>query len=288
MRNDYLWSLDREYLFHHGIKGQKWGVRNGPPYPIEDRTMKAGTRLNSVEMVDTKLVKYKKKNLFRKKDIREYANDYESYDRRNKGRWLYTYNSDDEWDKKVYTGPFAEFKINNDSSDTLTMPVNSAYELTKDITLANSSERYKAFKSLYSKNADVAEDLKHLQQVNKKKIARGRATDSDMALDKINLDKSKHTEIEMQQMYIAFNRLMEHSQNFASTRAYTKMMQEKYDGMVDDNNVNIYNEAHDPVIIFDRNALRRVSSEELTPDTIASNAKAVKDALTKKGKTMLL
>ena len=24
------------YLQHHGIKGQKWGVRNGPPYPIDD------------------------------------------------------------------------------------------------------------------------------------------------------------------------------------------------------------------------------------------------------------
>ncbi len=23
------------YLCHHGIKGQKWGVKNGPPYPIE-------------------------------------------------------------------------------------------------------------------------------------------------------------------------------------------------------------------------------------------------------------
>lgn len=21
-------------LYHHGIKGQKWGVRNGPPYPL--------------------------------------------------------------------------------------------------------------------------------------------------------------------------------------------------------------------------------------------------------------
>lgn len=24
-------------LYHHGIEGQKWGVRNGPPYPL-DRT----------------------------------------------------------------------------------------------------------------------------------------------------------------------------------------------------------------------------------------------------------
>lgn len=25
----------RDYLAHHGIKGQRWGKRNGPPYPLE-------------------------------------------------------------------------------------------------------------------------------------------------------------------------------------------------------------------------------------------------------------
>lgn len=24
-------------LYHHGIKGQRWGVQNGPPYPIDKR-----------------------------------------------------------------------------------------------------------------------------------------------------------------------------------------------------------------------------------------------------------
>lgn len=24
-------------LCHHGIKGQKWGVRNGPPYPLDEK-----------------------------------------------------------------------------------------------------------------------------------------------------------------------------------------------------------------------------------------------------------
>lgn len=23
------------FLYHHGIKGQKWGVKNGPPYPVD-------------------------------------------------------------------------------------------------------------------------------------------------------------------------------------------------------------------------------------------------------------
>lgn len=29
-----------EYLAHHGILGQKWGVKHGPPYPLDDKTSK--------------------------------------------------------------------------------------------------------------------------------------------------------------------------------------------------------------------------------------------------------
>jgi len=28
---------DKDYLMHHGIKGQKWGVENGPPYPLDKK-----------------------------------------------------------------------------------------------------------------------------------------------------------------------------------------------------------------------------------------------------------
>lgn len=31
----YAVVRDSVYLAHHGIAGQKWGVRNGPPYPLE-------------------------------------------------------------------------------------------------------------------------------------------------------------------------------------------------------------------------------------------------------------
>lgn len=27
---------DSYYLVHHGIEGQKWGIRNGPPYPLNE------------------------------------------------------------------------------------------------------------------------------------------------------------------------------------------------------------------------------------------------------------
>ena len=34
--NDY-----RSYLKHHGVKGQEWGVRNGPPYPLDYKSHSA-------------------------------------------------------------------------------------------------------------------------------------------------------------------------------------------------------------------------------------------------------
>lgn len=26
-----------EELYHHGVKGQQWGERNGPPYPLDSK-----------------------------------------------------------------------------------------------------------------------------------------------------------------------------------------------------------------------------------------------------------
>lgn len=30
-----MWTPAYDYLEHHGIEGQKWGHRNGPPYPLD-------------------------------------------------------------------------------------------------------------------------------------------------------------------------------------------------------------------------------------------------------------
>ena len=31
-------KIEDKPLEHHGIKGQKWGVKNGPPYPLDQKT----------------------------------------------------------------------------------------------------------------------------------------------------------------------------------------------------------------------------------------------------------
>ena len=44
--NNYFWNLDTEELTHSGVDGMRWGVRNGPPYPLS-RDISTGSRLKT-------------------------------------------------------------------------------------------------------------------------------------------------------------------------------------------------------------------------------------------------
>lgn len=44
-------------LYHHGIKGQEWGDRNGPPYPLDSNPQKQAAKKKKVGLIQ----KYKNK-----------------------------------------------------------------------------------------------------------------------------------------------------------------------------------------------------------------------------------
>lgn len=44
--NNYSWNLDMEELTHSGVDGMRWGIRNGPPYPLS-RDISTGSRLKT-------------------------------------------------------------------------------------------------------------------------------------------------------------------------------------------------------------------------------------------------
>ena len=50
--------LEHSYLIHHGIKGQEWGVQNGPPYPLDRKSQKLIKKRDKI--LDRKEDHYKK------------------------------------------------------------------------------------------------------------------------------------------------------------------------------------------------------------------------------------
>ena len=61
-------------LYHHGVKGQKWGVRKGPPYPLTKVTK--GSREDTNEIYDTLdkhqkwLVAHNAKTFIKEKEVK--------------------------------------------------------------------------------------------------------------------------------------------------------------------------------------------------------------------------
>ena len=72
-QNDY-----RNYLSHHGIKNQKWGVRHGPPYPLSSSTHKnviAG-KINRQAIVEKRKENRRKKILHDPKKLYSHASEF--------------------------------------------------------------------------------------------------------------------------------------------------------------------------------------------------------------------
>ena len=238
---DYLDSISHYGTvgMHHGVRKyqyedgsltpagrERYGVgpardKNGTPYPIEDKVLPKGTKLNSIEYV------------------------FDPSDPKKK--WKYTYNPKNEWDSKVYRGAFSVYKSNWGQYPLKDV----SYEVTRDLKMPNSKERYEAFKKVYDENKKVAvKDLSNVQGMLKKYgfDKQGERDKKSVAVDLSNLK----TEDDYKAAYDVFNHAMENVNSFKTTKKYAKLMEKNFDAMVDDNNQGVYNDAQDPVIIFNQ------------------------------------
>ena len=260
---------------HHGVRKyqykdgsltpagrERYGVgpardKNSTHYPIEDKVLPKGTKLNSIE----------------------YAYDPLDF----KKKWKYTYNPKNEWDSTVYRGPFSVYKSNFGQ-----YPLKDAsYEVKRDLKMPDSKERYEAFKKVYDENKKVAvKDLKNVQGILKQ-YGFDKQGERDKKSVEVNLSNLK-TEDDYKAAYDVFNHAMENVNMFKTTKKYAKLMEKNFDAMVDDNNQGVYNDAQDPIIIFNQKDLKWLNTDFKVLDNMYNNYTDVKTKLNKQGKVVRL
>lgn len=75
--NDYRAYVDMDYnaIYHHGIKGQRWGERNGPPYPLdrEDHSIREQVAQANPETYTYKRTRSSDRNKYYEKHSKKYV-----------------------------------------------------------------------------------------------------------------------------------------------------------------------------------------------------------------------
>lgn len=276
--------MKKDELKHHGILGQKWGDRNGPPYPL------GGGAYSPREM--TKILKARKSrhNIYNKRHFDQvikkgataatlsYNKDrtkdtdmfYAAHTRADKDQYNALFNKKvptpvyDKDGNEVGMAQCYKFRINN--------------EALNDIKVASEDSAANVFMKLYSKDRDFynfVTDQSRMQShfVTDKYKFRGYRESRD-SLNKIREGK-KPTADELQQAYRMFNYVlpsdgsgnarMKHDVELQRAKFFKELKKEGYGALLDTNDA-IYGgfKAQSPVIIFDMEQIALKDANRVT------------------------
>lgn len=260
-------------LFHHGILNQKWGVRNGPPYPL------GGGAYSPAEKRAIRKKRKSKNNIYNKKHFDEVLSKDKttlstlSYDKdRTKNTDMF-YATHDKLDKHQYnalfnrkvpqpiydqdgnnigTGMFLKYRIDN--------------SIKSDMKVASEDSAAEVFRQLYSKDRDFynfVNDDSRMQKyfVDDKYKFKG-YRESRRVLEKLDNTSYTPTSDELQKVYRMFNYVLPYDgagnaregKDVTTNRAkfFNELKKNGYGAVLDTNDA-IYGafKARSPVIVFD-------------------------------------
>lgn len=285
----------KDILVHHGILNQKWGVRNGPPYPLH------GGDYSPSEKKAIKGQRRKGNSIYNKKHFDEVLKADKttlstlSYDENRTKNTDMFYATHDIWDKHQYnalfnravpktlydetgnpigTGNYLKFRIDN--------------SLKSDIKVASEDSGAKIFKDLYKKDRDfynfVTDSTRMEDYFVKEKYKFKGYQEVGEVLKKMRSNNYNPTEKDVQTLYRMFNYVIPYDgqgnarkgNDVAKQRAkFFKELKQAGYGAVLDTNDAIYGgfKAKSPVIVFD---MEQIIPKEVYQTTMSD--KAVSDA----------
>lgn len=203
------------FLIHHGVKGQQWGVRHGPPYPIQKGsgvTLRAGTKISRLTIYDESI---------------------------SKGKAYVNYNN---LDKDHYKGFFAaRLKAIHGNADV--------YEVTftakKDLKSPDFKTRMQTFKDLYKEDPEIIKELAKYYRSNHIKFA---------PLFLYEKRYKNLTDAELEKIgYNTFVRGIGDVNRKISEKYFNSLIKQGYDFVMDDmDGQYMLKYGREPSIIFDR------------------------------------
>lgn len=277
----------KEELYHHGIKNQRWGVRNGPPYPLkgsqfssaelavkkkrskksEDHVIKSGTTLNTLSHDPD-----------RTKDAKMF---YAAHTKGDKNIYMSLLNDkiskdivDPETGEKIGSAQCYKYMINNTAKS--------------DINVAGEDQSIQMFENLFKNDRDFSNFVtdkdrmqKYFEEAHANK-SRNFYTkpykEAFNALDKLEGRESKLSESDMRLLYRVFNYTIPydgtHNSSGPDTRGghdvevqrakfFKEAKKNGYGAILDSNDAQYGSYRHvanKPVIVFDM--------EQVIPDKV--------------------
>jgi len=266
------WNADSA-LQHHGILGQKWGERNGPPYPLGggDYTQSEKKAILKKRKAPNSI--YNKKHFDEVLKADKTVLSTLSYDKdRTKNADMF-YATHDKLDKHLYNALFNK-KAPRTIYDDNGKPIGTGYfmkyridnSLNKDLKVASEDSGAKIFMGLYKKDRDfynfVTDSNRMENYFVKDKYKFSGYRESRDILDKLKNDSYTPTSDDLQKVYRMFNYVIPYDggenkrggKDVYNQRAkFFKACKDSGYGAVLDTNDAIYGgfKAKSPVIVFD-------------------------------------
>lgn len=212
-------------LQHHGIKGQQWGVRHGPPYPIQKGsgvTLKAGTKISRLSIYDESV---------------------------SQGKAYVNYNN---LDKEHYKGFFAaRLKALHGNA--------KVYEVTftakKDLKSPDFQTRMNTFKELYKTDPEIIKELARYYRSNHIKFA---------PLFLYEKRYKNLTDAELEKIgYNTFVRGLGDVNRKIAEKYFNSLIKQGYDFVMDDmDGQYMLRYGREPSIVFDRSSSLNYEGQE--------------------------